>query len=61
MNRFEYRQMMTLVHGGMKLSHCIWDNRFERVRSTLSSKYACKVWIRNNQEEIEIEDESLPE
>jgi len=55
--RFEYRQMMTPVVGGIKISHAVYDTWYDKVRTTLSSKYACKQYIKRHQEEVETEDE----
>jgi hypothetical protein len=55
--RFEYREMVTPVVGGMKLSHAVYDTWYNKVRVVLDSKYQCKVYIRNHQEEVELDGE----
>lgn len=56
MDRYEYRQMMVPVKEGIKLVHRIWDNLKNepiQISVNFSSKYACKQWIKRNQESIE--------
>lgn len=53
MMRFEYRQLLLPVVGGIQLYHCVWDNLLDRVHSKLNSRYACKVYINEHQEVLE--------
>lgn len=54
--RFEYREMTEVSTQGMKIVHAVYDNWYNKVRVKLDSKYQCKVYIRNHQEEVEIEE-----
>ena len=53
--RFEYREMVVPVKGGMKISHAVYDTWYNKVRSTSSSKYACKQIIKRIQEVVELD------
>lgn len=47
--RFEYRAINN--------QHIVYDMWYDKVRTTLASKYACKQYIKRHQEEVETEDE----
>ena len=55
--RFEYRKMLEQNTQGLKEVHVVYDTWYDKVRTTLSSKYACKQYIKRNQEEVDTEDE----
>jgi hypothetical protein len=54
-DRYEYRLMLSTGPQGLRYEHRVWDNYIDRPMSLIfRSKYICKQWIKEHQEEMVI-------